>query len=324
LKIGVVGGMPSLLGGGGLEIQMAKTITALRALGHEVVDQDQSAAVDVLHIFGAEPSTWSYLRNWSRNRVPLVLSPVIVLDRPHVLLHPVIERLRLLASNTASMRVEVVQRADALVALNDAEARLLEKTLRCPPSSITVIGNGTDAASDVRAVEDRVVAVGTVGRRKRQRELASVGQVRRPDLVLVGPTDLSGRDQDEFERVVETRSNVTWVGRLPQQAVWDLQAGSLATVSASSAEGESLAFLDSLALGRPVVALRKSGLESLQAKLGADSAMVVESLEALGMRVDDLRAQAPPLATKRPPTWRQVAEHLSEVYGEVIGRHRRP
>src|SRR4051794_9012145 len=82
LSIGFLGGVPPALGGGGLELQRQRTAAALDARGAQVIDVEAAgpdASFDVLHAFGAEPGTWQTLSHWTRNRCPLVVSPVIVI-----------------------------------------------------------------------------------------------------------------------------------------------------------------------------------------------------------------------------------------------------
>ncbi len=73
LTLGFVGGVPAVMGGGGLEIQIAQTARALEGLGHRVVRLECAAAddgIDVVHGFHAEPALWHWLPHWTRERPP--------------------------------------------------------------------------------------------------------------------------------------------------------------------------------------------------------------------------------------------------------------
>ena len=83
MRIGILGGVPPALGGGGLEVQLARTAAALAVRGHEIVRVEcapADAEWDVLHAFGAEGNVQFALEHWTRARTPLVISPVIVVS----------------------------------------------------------------------------------------------------------------------------------------------------------------------------------------------------------------------------------------------------
>src|SRR5689334_2525500 len=83
LTIGTLGRVPPVLGGAGLELQIERTTEALRARGHTVVAVEEGRPddhIDILHAFGSEPAVWHHLRHWTRNRAPLVVTPIVVIS----------------------------------------------------------------------------------------------------------------------------------------------------------------------------------------------------------------------------------------------------
>lgn len=328
MKIGFLGGVPELIGGGGLEVQMRETAAALASMGCEVIPQHVGCEeVDVVHAFGADPSLWNHLRNWTRNVRPLVVSPVLVISSgTQRRLERVMSKVRLGASSTSSMRRDVVRRADHLVALHDGEAAVLRRWYGIEGDCISVIGNGSNASATAPEGVRRegVVVVGTVGDRKRQLELAECWQQHWPVLTVVGPLSARWRDAQRFRDLVSSKGNVRYAGRLTQSELWNLQARSLATISASVAEGESLAALDALRLGSRVIVRSGPGTSSLTARFGAGVITYgnfAELRDVLDMSASTLGGSAPP---ERPGTWKEISAQLVGVYEHVlIGKHRR-
>lgn len=261
LRIAVLGGIPSALGGGGLEVQRDLTVEALTGLGCRVIDADSTgdeAAFDVLHVFGSEPDVWHTLGHWRRNPAPLVISPVLVLRpgwREQRL--SVTSRVRW-PMTPARMRRDLLRRADLLIALTQHEAALLRKL--APQTDVRVIGNGVREVpwtrpelSASRASRPYVVLLGTVSRRKRQtdtlRALASSGW----QPVVVGGFHGSPSDLELFEDALSA-SGARWLGDVSDAGVVrGLLSGADALVHFSEAEGQSLAMLEALSVGTPVV-----------------------------------------------------------------------
>jgi glycosyltransferase involved in cell wall biosynthesis len=187
---------------------------------------------------------------------------------------------------------------------------------------IVLVGNGTDATSSCGGSDPSyVIAVGTVSMRKAQLDLVRAWRPTWPRLLVVGPLDARWAGSNEFVRTVQRRDNVEWLGPLPQQEVWDLQAGAAATLSASRSEGESLALIDSLRLGRPVLLAASPAARALADRYRG-GALVYRGGAGLGRALEQLpRAVAP---VRRPPSWEDVAARLVPVYERLLGRGTHP
>jgi hypothetical protein len=322
VRVGFIGGMPAILGGGGLEIQMDQTASALKALGLEVVRAHERASpCDVIHAFGADPSTWNHLRNWNSFQAPLVISPVLVVSSGlQRRVEPLASRLRFGMTTTANMRRTVVRSASHLVALHEGERRDLIEWYQVSESMVSVIGNGSDArVEDARPdlARDGFVVVGTVGDRKRQLDLVQAWLPEWPPLSVVGPMTTGWKRRSEFERLVGAKSNVRWIGKLERHEVWQVQSTCIGTISASVAEGESLALLDSLRLGTPVFVREGHGAASLFSRFGRGVSMF-DSMRDLAQLVESAQHRKGALVPIKPPTWQEVGESLIDVYRRVL------
>jgi glycosyltransferase involved in cell wall biosynthesis len=217
-RIALLGGVPSSLGGGGLEVQVDRTRRALAARGLSVFHVALAAKpqpFDVLHAFGAEPDVWHFLGHWRRNPAPLVVSPVVVAAPGFE------ERAQLLAARiplrslAPRMRAEVVRRADVCVALTASEAAFLR---RLGARRVEVIPNGVDPAVSAAAppLPDRfALLLGTVSARKRQREIVDALRGSIP-VVVAGGFEGGEAERSAFAAAVEATGGA-WLGEVPPE-----------------------------------------------------------------------------------------------------------
>ena len=323
LRIGLLGGVPPSLGGGGLEFQIANTGAALERLGHVVVRverHDTARGFDLLHAFGAEPSVWHLLSHWTRNPAPLVLTPVIVVSPGRE------ERLlrlsaRVPALTTGRMKRELIQRADAVIAGTEYERDLVTSAFGAEPSRVRVLGNGADPPADVAPPPAGVPAAGTyalllgaVSERKRQVETveALAGAV---PVVVAGGFVGHERERAHWERCVSDTGAV-WLDHVADRAVVaGLVRGARALVHLSQAEVQSLAVLEALAAATPVVLSDIPSHRELAAaypgfvRIAAGPADVPRAVAEL---------DGPPGQPPAVPTWADVASKLTDLYGSLV------
>lgn len=321
IRAALIGGVPDVVGGGGLETQITETEAALRALGVDARRQRLDAAwrPNLIHAFSADPATWNHMKNCSI-QVPFILSPVLVIESrlQRQLLGPLTSR-RVGVSTTLSMRADLIRSADHIVALNEREAHLLTTRFRVSSSRVSVISNGSRAVyseATIQAATERIACVGTVGDRKQQLELARRWSAQGPLLRIIGPVDPNFQHAPEFLKTVGAHPNVDYLGPLPQSDTWDEQRSALATISFSCDEGQSLAMLDSIALARPVLVRDSDSGRALAQQFASAVRLMPANRPPTPSDLDWVRAASP--VPVQPLTWRDVARQLLEVYRMLL------
>jgi len=327
LEIRFAGGMPPALGGGGMELQMQRTAEALGRLGHSVARVEAAPAgecFDVLHAFHAEAWLTHILPHWKRNRCPLVVSPVLTI-RPGLEQRTMRLARRIPGLHTsARQRSDVLGTADAIVALTEYERGLLVSDLGAPAERVCVIANGVTPIEPGRlpalpegvTTEPFALMLGNVSARKRQVEVLEAAAGRLPFVVAGGFEGTEGERLGWLAAV--ERHGAVWLGEVGDQlAVRALEAAATALVLFSAAEGQSLALLECLAVGTPVVISDIPSHRELAERF-PDHVRVVAKAAEIGSQLELLRSRrAPPPAAV--PTWDDVARALEEVYAGVVG-----
>lgn len=320
IRVGVLGGVPPALGGGGLERQIDRTVSGLVAAGHTVtrIAQDgPGTRYDVVHAFGSEGDVQHLLAHWTQARAPLVMTPVLSTSPGRT------ERALQLASRWpapvtyAALRRRALRRADALIAITDYERGVLRRLVG-PGPVIEVIPNGVDPHV-ARPVDDLppgyVLLLGLVSELKGQQDVIETLSGAVPVVVAGG---FSGTAAAEARwRAAVARTGTTWLGHVADAGrVADLVAGASALVHLSRQEVQSLAVLEALAAATPVIA---SDLPSHR-ELAAEHPGWVTIVDG----PDELRAAAgrlgapPPPTRPAVPTWSRVAARVAGVYERVL------
>lgn len=320
LTIAFAGGIPPSLGGGGLELQMERSAAALARAGHSVFHvarEPEPREFDVLHSFGTEPDVWHLLRHWRRSPAPLVVSPVLVVPPGAESRLGLASRVPL-ADFAPRMRVDVLRRADAIVALTEHERGLLRRLAGKEAAEVEVIGNGvdplpTDTPPPTDLPDGFALLLGSVSERKRQREtVAALGREGVP-VVVAGGFEGSDEGRREWEAAVES-SGARWLGEVTDPAeVRALIRAARALVHLSAAEGQSLAILEALAEGTPVVASPLPANRELAERYPEHVRLAGYAGEAAA-EVAGLGERPGPADV---PSWDDVAAQLVGVYERV-------
>jgi len=327
VRVALLGGVPASIGGGGLELQLRRTHAALTRAGVEVFDvaaEPEPRPFDILHAFSAEPGVAHAIHHWRRGRTaPLVLSPVIVVP-------PGARELTLWLSHhpprptyAPRERALLLRRADAVIALTEHERSMVRRLGGRRVGRVEVIGNGVDPTSPVDAAtlsvhrlpERYVVLLGSVSPRKRQADVLSafVGSGVTP--VVVGGLDGTAGDRARWERHVGATGGL-WLGEITDPAtVRAILGGAQALVHLSAAEGQSLAVLEALACGCPVLVSPLPSHHEL-ARRHPRSVYLVDRLDRLPEALASI-GQGPrePVAVD---SWDDVAARLIDVYRDLL------
>lgn len=298
-------------------MQIRETAGALARRGLEVLHvarEPEPRPFDVLHAFGAEPDVCQHLTHWRRNPAPLVVSPVLVVAPGRERRERLAARLPL-ASFGPRMRADALRRADLAVALTDHEASLLRalgaRRVEVVPNGVTPV-EATQSPAGTPA-EPYVLLLGTVSARKRQAD--TVRALSGERVVVAGGFDGSPDERAAFERAVAD-TGATWLGEVHDPgAVRALLRDARALVHLSKAEGQSLALLEALSEGTPVVVSRLPGNEELAAR-HPRHVRIVEDEAGLRRALADLPARGG--EAPRIPTWDDVAAQLDGLYRGLV------
>lgn len=323
LRVGFLGGVPPALGGGGLERQMRETARALRTLGHDVVRLEALARpmpLDLVHAFGAEPNVWHTVTHGAMP-APLVVSPVVVVS-PGRQERAMRVAARVPVLTAARMRRDVLHRARLVVALTGYERKLLEHAFDVPPARIVTIPNGSDAPQVAPAsppaslpAQPFALLLGAVSSRKRQAAVIAALAAAGVPAVVAGRFEGSAQERSAWEACV-ARTGATWLGHVEDaDAVVALLRAASALVHFSAAETQSLAVVEALSVGTPVVL---SDIPSHRELAEAHPRLVRVVTDAAGLGDAAASTLAGPPAQPAPiPSWLDVAERLARAYRSV-------
>lgn len=321
LRVALLGGVPALLGGGGLEIQVRETMRALRALGHDARPVHEFApgdAVDVVHAFNHTGDVAHYVEHWRRTPAAFVLSPVLVVRPSHEWRTRVGRHLPIPTFPARALR-DLLRKADAVVGLTEWERAFMVRLGPVPAERCVVVGNGVtpvDGAAELPALPDRfVVSVGSVSPRKGQHAIADALREHALPYVVVGSYE--GADRAGFDRAVAATGG-RWLGEISDPGVVrGIVKRAEALVLVSEREGQSLAVLEALACGTTVIVSDLPSHRELQA-LYPEWVRLIDAPGEVPEAV--ARRRDPKAAIPAIPSWNDVAEQLVDVYRAAIAR----
>lgn len=313
----MLGGVPALLGGGGLELQMERTAAALRRRGHDVRDVrafEPGDAVDIVHAFNHTGDVAHAIEHWRQTPAGLVFSPVLVVQPSHEWRTRIGKHLPIPTFPARALR-DLLRASDAVVALTEWERAFMTQHGPVPAERVVVVGNGVDpvapGAAPAELPERFLVSVGAVSPRKHQLEVAEALASGEWPYVIVGGSD--GIEPAVLDRATEATGG-RWLGQIGDPArVRAIVERATALVLLSEREGQSLAVLESIAAGTPVIASDLPSHRELQARWPG-WVTIVDGPADVEAAASGLRAGATPPAV---PTWDDVAGELEQVYRRV-------
>lgn len=339
LRVAFVPQIPYFLGYAGFEVQLDRTLEALRERGVDAQRYDpwsHTLDADILHVFGTERQQQPIVERARARGIPTVVSAMYMRSMSGLALKAwnMVERVTRITT-TQGLRRNIVQNADAVIALSSYERDELIAYLDADPSKIHIIGNGVDQRfftsqaapfTEAYGMNDVVLSVGTVEPRKNQvRLIQAIGPTGIP-LVIVGPaTSLATPEQDryiaEVRALVSQYANVTWIEGLPHDSplLPAAYAAARVHVLASTVEAQGLVSAEAVAAGASIVV---SDLPNLRSFFGgsawyadpADITSIRSAVEAAWAAPRGERTQVKPSWLR---SWGEVADALIGVYTSI-------
>ena len=215
---------PFSLSRGGLEVQTAETVNALRALdvdAHVMSLDGGRFDSDVLHVFGPGGLALDVI-NKLAPPIPTVASCLFGTYRRATQWRIIAKRFASSMANTAGLttdyaeRRQLLNRVDRVVLLTDLEADYCAALYDIPRSRLVVVPNGVTEEffepdptlfHQAFGKEDFVLFVGTIIPRKGPLLLAQAMEPSDMKVVFVGPPGPESSYVEDFERVVGRQAN---------------------------------------------------------------------------------------------------------------------
>ena len=326
---------------GGLQNQILQTVGALHQhnVAAKIIDpvRDDLADFDLVHVFSVINGTYRIVEAARAKGKPVVLSPLVQPDmsRWDALRFRLVSELtarlaRYRACTTFDQEREALSTADHIIALSQAERRVLTQVFGQSPDRITIIPNGVQegffSAAPRLFLEKTgiggpfVLVSGTVSAYKNQLGVVEATRAGGLPVVMAGPID----DDAYLAQCLKAGDGrVTYLGVLEygDPLLESAYAAASVTVLISQGETFGLVAVESLAAGTPVVMTRKSGLELPERPpclRYVEPASLCEVTAAISAAI-----QTPPdpedcRALVRPLDWRRIAEEIRAVYERVL------
>lgn len=322
--------MPFMLAGGGFEIQLRETMSALQDLGVEVEhlrSSDSGQRGDIIHFFG-RPSA-EYIRFAHQKNIPVVMSELLtgMGSRPRRTLLAQQTAIRLIRKTVpynfwSRMGWDSFALADRLVALTEWEAHLMTRLFAAPPDRIRVIPNGVspEFLQENNAVrENYLVCTATITPRKRIVETVEAAILAQTPIWVIGePYGATDSYADKFLELARQHPEIIrYEGAVRERSfLADIYRHARGFVLLSSMESLSLSALEAAACGCP---LFLSDLPWARTTFKQDATYCpLAGARETADRLRDFHHKAPALPVPpKPASWSRVAQELVKIYSEL-------
>lgn len=250
---------------GGFEIQTLDALDSLQGLPVEAAKLDvwsRDSGFDILHCWGLGALHLENARWAKRSGKKVVVTALVsYLEK----MHQKLWFMARYASGEERLAAELARLADAVVVLNEEQAKVMRSWYRVPAERIRIIPNivqekyysGSPAAFHAAYPQrDFVLCTGNVCRRKNQLALAKACVEAGMPLVLIGGV-LQGEESygAEVEAALRGRPDFLWIKELPKGS--DLLASayhaSAAFALTSLREQQPISALEAAAAGKPLL-----------------------------------------------------------------------
>ena len=315
-----------LLAHGGLQIQIERTKAALGTVGLEIEYLrwwDEAQRGDVIHFFGrANPSQIDFAH---AKDISYVMQELLTSQGSrsftHLRLQAAANRIlrKMLPLNyRLPLRWDSYQKADAVIAITDWEAWIMQELFDPPPRRLHVIPNAVEMAffsTSPRQSSSHLICVATITERKRILELAQAAVIAQTPLKVVGKP--YSEDDPYFLRFLATvRTSdgiVEYLGQINAPGhLAVLLNEARGFVLPSTMETQSLAALEAAAAGLPLLL---SDLPWARYTFGDCACYLPIGVQAFASDLRKFFDQAPHLPPPpKPLSWGDVAQKLKSVY----------
>ena len=332
MKIIIHCNVPFSLAHGGQQIQIERTLAALRENGVEAEPLrwwDDRQTGDIIHYFGRMPS--GHIRLAQQKGIRVVMAELLTgpgsRSRRQLRLQKLItQTIKRLApgSFAEAFNWDSYHLADAFIALTPWEAHLMSYLFGAPAKRVHVVANGVEDVFLQTTASTRgpwLVCTATITERKRVLELAEAAVRAQTPVWIIGhayaESDPYARRffalAAQHPRVVRYEGGIRERPRLAE--VYREARG---FVLLSTMESLSLSALEAAGCECPLLL---SDLPWARCTLG-DSARycpVTKSTETTAACLREFYDAAPQLAPPpKPPTWNQIGRELKTVYETVL------
>jgi glycosyltransferase involved in cell wall biosynthesis len=336
MKIIVHCNLPFSLAHGGQQIQIERTLAALRENGLEAEPLrwwDDRQTGDIIHYFGRMPA--GHIRLARQKGIRVVMAELLTgpgsrspgqLRTQKIITHMV--KRCAPGSFADAFNWDSYQLADAYVALTPWEAHLMSYLFGAPPARVHVVANGVEEVFLQPAAAVRgpwLVCTATITERKRVLELAQAAVRAETPVWIIGQayaeSDPYGRQffalAGQHPRFVRYEGGIRERPRLA-----DIYRAARGFVLLSTMESLSLSALEAAGCECPLLL---SDLPWARCTFG-DSARycpVTNSIEITAARLREFYEAAPKLPPPpKPPGWNQIGRELKTVYEAVFSTAR--
>jgi 1,2-diacylglycerol 3-alpha-glucosyltransferase len=224
----------------------------------------------------------------------------------------------------------VFRRSDRVICVSESESTRLLDEFPSIAGRVVVIPNGTSrrrARTEGRQPQPLVLSLGRLEEYKHVDAVVAALVHLPPEFRLEVIGDGSARPAlTEFAVRNGVRQRVDFLGRVNDERVDRALAESGVLVTMSELEAFSLAPLDALAAGLPVVASDIPAHRELRDRFGTDRVTLVPQgapPEQLAGEISKAAAQGRGEPPADLPTWDRVAEMTLDLYGDVVAMDRR-
>lgn len=327
--------VPFQLAHGGMQIQVERTVEALRGIGVEcewLRWWDAAQTGDIIHFTGRLNSF--YLHFAKAKGLKVVILDLLTSQGSRKAIqrvpHWCLRQADRLAGGRLGSRFgwDSYRLADALIANTGWEAHLLQVMYGADPKKIHIVPNGVEdvffqkVESGKRKAErnDWLVCVASITERKRVLEMAEAASRAGTPLCLIGkPYSESDPYYRRFVEVVRASQGIVkFEGEISNRAeMAEIYLSAHGFVLLSAMETRSLSAEEAAAAGCPLLLSDLPWARSTFGDTARYCPIAGPQETSLHMRrFYDSRATLPIPA--RPATWRDVAERLREIYGLIL------